>query len=232
MPITDIFIRTYKGDIEWLKYCLRSIDKFATGINNILICIPESQKEYLAPFGLTREKVITCPDYENDYIGQQISKLKAFEHSEADRIIFIDSDCVSFTEWSPQSFAVDEKPVILMTDYSQVGDAIRWKHITASFIGFTPEYEYMRRMPLMYYRSTLENLWAAMNAEGDFEAKVLAANELSEFNLIGAFAHLNEPDKYEFIDTNTYLPELRMKQFWSWGGITKDIHEEIENMLL
>src|SRR5688572_1619186 len=89
---TDIFIRTYHKDLPWLEYCLRSIHKFVTGYRQIIICIPENQASLLNRFNLTQERVITCPIYRDDYIGQQVSKLLSFRETDADFVLFIDCD--------------------------------------------------------------------------------------------------------------------------------------------
>src|ERR1700741_2957188 len=86
----DIYIRTYKNDLGWLQYCLRSIHKYVTGYRKIIVCIPENQVSLLNDFNL--QNVITCPIYKNDYIGQQVSKLLSYKETDADYILFVDSD--------------------------------------------------------------------------------------------------------------------------------------------
>ena len=47
--MTDIFIKTYPGDFIWLKYCIRSIEKFVTGFRNIII-VTDSGTEFKGIF--------------------------------------------------------------------------------------------------------------------------------------------------------------------------------------
>jgi hypothetical protein len=54
---TDIFIRTYGKDLEWLKYCLRSVAKYCSGFRQIVIVIPK--KDFPLISHLTNEKVLT-----------------------------------------------------------------------------------------------------------------------------------------------------------------------------
>ena len=39
---TDIFIKSYRGDFEWLPGCLHSIQKYATGFRDVVIVVPDT----------------------------------------------------------------------------------------------------------------------------------------------------------------------------------------------
>ena len=41
---SDIFIRTYWKDTEWLEFCLRSITRYARGFGSVIVVAP--QKSY------------------------------------------------------------------------------------------------------------------------------------------------------------------------------------------
>lgn len=226
---TDIFIRTYYKDLEWLKYCLRSIAKFTTGFRQVIICIPENQVKLLDSFGLTREKVVTSPVYKDDYLGQQVSKMHAFKYTDADNILFVDSDMCFTGPATPETFMQDGKPLIYKTHYSLVGDAICWKEPTEHFIRQPLAFEYMRTLPLMYRAATLV---AINNTIPDLEIRVMGRNSFSEFNLIGAFAELYEPGYYSLKNTETDgVPDYPRKQAWSYGGLTPEIKNELNQLL-
>lgn len=245
---TVIFIRTYKGDIEWLKYCLRSIHKFGSGFESIVICIPHAQRHYLDALNLTQERIVTCPDYERDYLGQQVSKLYAWLHTEAetdhiliDNILYVDSDCVFNRPFSPESFMQDGKPVVFKTHYSKVGDAICWQSVTENFLGWHPDYEYMRRLPIMHKRKIVAELCRVQHEAaialgfGSFEERIFAqpGSAFSEFNLMGAFADINFHDEYTVIDTDSLeaMEPACVNQYWSRGGLQPLMREEIERIL-
>lgn len=225
--MTDIFIRTYYKDLEWLAYCLASIAKFGRGFRQIIVCIPENQKRHLDAMNLTAEKVVTCPVYQNDYLGQQITKLLSWQYTDAESILFVDSDCC-FTEiFTPEDFMQDGKPLIYKTHYSKVGDAICWKEPTEKLLGKPVEYEYMRRLPIMYWRHTLFSIPGTIVA-----SNALKQGSFSEFNYIGAWAESYQPDHYVFSDTDTNeIRTPKLKQNWSWGGITEEIRGELGRIL-
>lgn len=228
MKKIDIFIRTYHKDLEFLKYCLRSIHKFVTGYNEIIICIPEQDAHLLDSWNLTKELIIKWdPVCENGYIDQQISKLKAHEMSDADYILYVDSDVCFFTPTDLSEFFIHGKPYLMKTRYELVGDAICWKKPTEEIIGLRLEYEYMRRMPLLFARQTLKDLALRVDVN-----KLAELKSLSEFNVVGAYAALIDTDKYYIINTEfDPLPKQVAKQFWSWGGLTPTVINELEIFL-
>lgn len=246
--IVDIFIRTYHKDLEWLEYCLRSIAKYATGYRDIIICIPKSQAHLLNRFGLTREKVVTCREYKADYIGQQLTKLRAFEYTDAEAILYTDSDCVFSGPFDVCEMLHNGSPIVYKTEYSKVGDAICWKEPTEKYLGYPVEYEYMRRQPLLFYTDTIKKVH---NLIAQRENEILLRGTFSEFNLLGAYAEKNESDRYHFVNTDTVIhnqegktvsdklamadqtgiKKLNLLQFWSWGGLTDEIKAELNELL-
>lgn len=230
IPIVDIFIRTYSADLKWLKYALQSIHKFCSGFRDVVIVIPETQKSMLDGFNLTKEKIFVCPEYKDDYLGQQVTKLSADCYSDAEYILFTDSDTLFNQRVTPKDFTRNGKPLILKTKYEKVGSAIIWKPVTEKALGFPVDFEFMRRLPFCYHSSTLPALRKYMQElHGKKFSDYIQEQSnraFSEFNVVGAFADKFESDKYDFQDTDDGLPTLYVRQFWSWSGLDeKDIAE-------
>lgn len=234
-PVVDIFIRTYYSDLKWLVYALQSINKFCSGFRDVVIVIPESQKYLLDGFNLTKEKTLTCEEYKDDYLGQQITKLYADSYSDADYILFPDSDTLFTMPVTPKDFTREGKPLILKTKYEKVETAIIWKPVTEKALGYPVEFEFMRRLPFCYHSSTLKSLREYMKDKHGKELNAYIEEQpnraFSEFNVVGAFADKFERDKYDFQDTDDGLPTLYVRQFWSWGGLTDEVMTEINDIL-
>lgn len=223
----DIFIRTYANDIEALKYCLASINKYCSEFRDIIITVPAKDRHLLGYD--PRYKVITVPHYANDYLGQQATKLMAHEHcGNADYVMFIDSDCVVTENVTPKSFMRNNRPYILKTRYSELGDSVPWQSITERALGWKPEWEYMRRHPLMYHIEHLSQLRNYMQIKHTkrLETYILEQpnNAFSEFNVLGAFCERYYSDRYHFQDTAEELPKPKILQFWShdWHNGNRD----------
>jgi len=228
----DIFYKSYSKDFEWLYYSLKSIKKYLTGYNKIVIVIPEQDKELLN-YEVVNDlncEVHFVNEYGNGYIYQQFIKMTAHKYCESKFILYSDSDLVFNTHVDLQNLIEDEKPEILYTDYSKVGDAICWKEVTEKFIGREVEYEFMRRLPLIYHRSTI------MEIDGNYDIEDTIMNKFSdrfsEFNSIGAWIFYNDSKKYKLTNTDNWPYSTPIaRQFWSWGGLTDDIKKEIEEIL-
>ena len=226
----SIFIKTYSEDLKWLKYALQSIWKFASGFSEVVIVADTSCFSDLQNMETGLAKLYSIRDWENGYIQQQSVKLRAYEWTFADNILFVDSDCVFHTPFSPESFMRDNKPILMKTRYGDLGGAEAWKLITGSVVGWDVEFEYMRRLPWMY-RS--ETLIAFHNTYPELQQKLRAmtTRDFSEFNALGAFIDRFESHLYFVSDTEDWIPESVAKQFWSWGGISEDITAEIKGIL-
>lgn len=224
----DIFIRTYHKDLEWLKYCLRSIHKYVTGYRQIIISIPANEQHLLKPFNLTAERVVPAIVGKNGYILQQVSKLTAYKETDAEYILFVDSDVCYKEPCDISEYFRDGKPIIFETPWELVGDAKCWRECTEEILGFSTDTEKMRRMCVMYHASTLRRIDERFSTQAFVNRKVL-----SEFNLVGSFAKHYEPENYYFWNTVTEpdIPPQRHRQFWSHSGLTKEEREEMERFL-
>jgi hypothetical protein len=209
-------IRTYNGDKEWLKYCLASLRKWAPNIPLTVV----------APVGheVGCPVVHVEPKSPNGYIDQQYTKLHAdlFVSDVASHVVHLDSDCIMINGLG-EMFA-NEKPVMLKTPYSQLdGQANVWRGITAHYLGFDVEYEYMRRMPLAYpvglYPKVRDHL---ISLHGPFDGwfSKIDGHKFSEFNILGAYAERHMPEFFHWVDTSLQeLPPPVARQGWSWGGL-------------
>lgn len=219
--MVSIFIRTYHKDLKWLKYCLESIHKNLTGWNEIVICIPTGQESLLSH--LTQERVVTCKIYKDDYLGQQISKIKAIKHCKGDYILFVDSDVVFKKGASITDYFINNKPIILKSRYDSVGEAICWKEPTENLFKESIEFEYMRFAPQIFHRSTLEMFNESFP---DIENYIINQphRQFSEFNALGYYAEKMQNESYSIIDvTNGLIEEItenKAVQFWSWSNLT------------
>lgn len=228
---TDIFIKTYRGDFGFLRYSLTSIIKFGTGFKDIYIQAPPKDIRQIEQWTLPNQfKLIPVAEYGDGYMFQQRAKMKAHTHCTADRILFVDSDCIFFKPFNPDCFLHDEKPMLLKTKYADVGEAICWQVITEKAIGFRSEWEWMRRLPLMYNRSTLQNIEKNFPHIYDYIMKA-EGRQFSEFNFIGQYIERNEAGEYEIINTADYVPPKYAEQYWSWGGMTNELENQIKKTL-
>jgi len=233
----DLFIRSYWKDLEWLRFCLDSIHRYCHGFRSVIVVLPRSTAPWLRKAPLPPQvRVEFCRDYQDDYLGQQVTKLLADVFSDADYICHVDSDCVFFRPTSPVDFIVDGKPRVLMQSYELVGRHCPWQQPTEQFLGCRVLDNFMRQQPFTFPRW----LYAAMRGHAlamhgtDIESYVTGRplRGFSEFNALGAFAWQYHHEDFVWVDTAVALPVApHCRWYWSWGGIDPATREEIQDIL-
>jgi hypothetical protein len=236
MASCDIFIRSYYRDLDWLLYCLRSIELFCSGFRNVVVVVPGSSAGRLRRLGIPEVTVHICKDYDPDYLGQQITKLHADLYTDADYICHVDSDWIFTRPCHPSDLFIEGKLTIGMTSYADLPQAIPWKKATERFLGWEVSYDFMRRQPYSFPRW----LYAALREHAehrharDIESYILSQPPLgfSEFNAMGAFAFFRHHEAFVWLDAmDATLPSPLCICYWSWGGLTPAIRLEMDNLL-
>lgn len=232
----DIFIRTYRRDFPLLRICLYSIFKYVTSFRRIIIAVRE--KEYsLLMDSLRREpyfdKLSIVKEYNFDdsidYLGQQITKLHADCFTDADYILFVDSDCVFHAPFdiSLQMFSEEtdnKKRIYLVADkFSDIDSrCLVWKRFL-ELCRLPSDTEFMRRLPLLYPSGLLKRVRQFLshqrkqpfgNACMQVYRSMTPFYTFSEFNLIGAYARTYEPSAFCFVPWSKVTKEMMipMKQ--------------------
>ena len=233
----DIFIRSYHKDLNWLSYCLASIDKFCTGFR-VVVVVPKStwsRAQYLRD-SFESIRFEQCDDYRDDYLGQQVTKLHADFFTDADFISHVDSDCIFTRPVSPEDLIGSGKPRILMLPIAKLSRQKPWLGPTEEFLGWKVNYDFMQHPPFSYPRSLygdLRNYSLEMHGLS-LEQYVMARppRGFSEYNVLGAYAYKWRQDQFNWLDVSLEDPgEHSCRWYWSWGGITPAIFREIKALL-
>jgi hypothetical protein len=234
--ITDIFIRTYVRDLEFLGHAIRSIEERVIGYRNLIITCPHHSAARISR-AIGRNAIGVEP-LRDDYIGQQLTKMQAPRYTDADVICYWDSDAVATQPlnlsdllFSGDKLILHHVPYAGLSDGSQI-----WRDIVTRDMGAVPEFEFMRRLPLAYHRSTIDGCAAHIEqVHGallrDYVSR-LPLRSFTEFNCIGAWAYEHEQERYDFrVNEGEVLRwKSLVKQFWSWGGITREVRDELRQM--
>ena len=236
----SIFIRSYSKDMEWLKYCLRSIKKnWDMSDGEVVVCFPNSEYDRLKGEILIDFPWVTLrhwsDSHKEGYIDQQINKLHADLFCQGEYVVFLDSDCFLNKKSSLKDYFKNGKPIWLKTDYSLVGDAICWKECTEKSVGRPVKYEYMRRLPFVVKRDHFVKIREYVESiqSSPTIPYIQTLSRISEFNLMGAVLDELCHDEYYWWDTeqDMDLPKVKIMQGWSWSGLTEDKKKEMEELL-
>jgi len=231
----DIVIRSYYKDLGWLAYALRSIRRYCRGFSNVVLIVPRSSRERLDWSGLSGDVTVNCPDYRDDYLGQQVTKLTADTFSDADYICHIDSDCVFTRPTSPDDLFEGGKPVVLMTPYSALDRHVPWRELTERALEREVPWEFMRMPPYTFprwiYGAFREHLAAVHGRPLEDYVLSQPARGFSEFNALGAFAYLYHRDCFAWRTVDAAPPDSPCEAFWSWGGVDSATRGRLERLL-
>lgn len=224
------FIRSYRKDFEWLRYCLLSLKRHGSQFHEIVVAVPAQEAPaLLVPPHLGVRVVKLQPKHQRGYIDQQHSKCTADLHCSGDYIMHFDSDCVAKQTINLPDFFVGDRPKLLFRPWAEAGDAICWRAITHQALRREPLFETMPAMPFLYpakahkaFRTYIQWLY-----QTDFDAWFAQLPEFSEFNALGNFCHQLLPDAFHFVratgESDGYPRPFA--QFWSHSKIDENLQQ-------
>lgn len=258
--VADFFLRTYPKDYRWLPFLFRSLERHARGWRDVVLVFPfegpgddfaaelaalevfvplKETAERLRAAGALSGKIIvqTCPVYQDDYLGQCLTKLMAWQYSSADEVCFLDSDLVLVQPLTPRTLHApgDGRPVIEIRDWADSGNALTaWFGITKTLLhGDSPPYETMCRHPFQYPTPFLRRAF-----EAAYQELMTVDRHISEFNYLGNYAFLRERDAFLFLrpdhlhqeglDAPDFHASDLVRQFRSWDGLTPAVKAELK----
>jgi len=235
---TAIFIKTFPGDYAFLEYALRSIERFCSGFEEVVIVAPTKD----CPRTKHRGRIHVIPDHLYGYLWQQLVKLRADEFTTADHILFHDSDCVFTQLVTPETFMRDGKIVWDYTPWpsTRSDERAAWQPVVDAWLGVPSAGSYMTRHPFVLPRWLLPKIREfCLNAHGKpLSQYVLDGYDpinmltFSEFNCAGAYAHAYHRDQFVWRDTTKEpISPPVIHQEWSRGGLTPEVRSRLEEIL-
>jgi hypothetical protein len=232
----DIFIRSYWRDVAWLRYCLESIALYCHGFRDVIVAAPQSSRERMERADLWPEaRFVWSRNYADDYLGQQATKLMADQHTDADLICHVDSDCLFNVRTTPEDLMREGRPLIARRSIAALGGRTPWRGPTEAFLGWPVSHDYMHHPPFLFPRWLHGDVRThALDTHGVDIETYLAAQPprgFSEFNVLGALAWERHRDAFAWIDAEASPPRPRCRWFWSWGGLDAGARKEIEQIL-
>jgi hypothetical protein len=244
---TDIFIKTYHKDFKWLKYCLKSIEKYATGFRNIIIVADDDGHVIPSEYLIKNCKVfyVGLPDNRPSYVEhgigylwQQCIKLSWYNYSDANAVLIMDSDEMFTESISPISFQKEGKFTWNYRPWSEAGSGICWKKSTDFLLNTDTTYDAMAITGFVLQRETtiaLKNCLCSTHGTKDIWDIFVKHNmsTASEFNIFGSFIH--HFDRREYTQVHNFNREncvnFSIRKSWSWGGISEE-EDKLRNALL
>lgn len=155
----------------------------------------------------------------------------------ADYLWLMGSDCLVASEFTPEPYFENEKPVMLYNTYEHLlkyhPAVMAWKTGTERILQMETPYECMRRVPSlatpeMYLRVRKHVEMAHGKPFDEFIiSNHLKHNDTSETNILGGYAWQYMRDTFTWVNMDVAYQESMDKypnavlQFWSHGGLDR-----------
>jgi len=237
VPAIDIFIRTYFRDFRWLELSLLSIIKFVEGFRRIIIVMPPSSLERLRGSEIpasAQAVVLTCQEYSDDYIGQQVTKLSADLFTDAPLIAHIDSDCIFRVPCSlPALLTKNGRPIIRILRRSRRPAGDGWRRCIADFHSEPLPFDPLVSLPIIYPSSLYRELRTeCCDRHGvTLDQWVLSRriDAMSEFGLMAGQAWFKRRDDFYWVSADDEVG-WPCFQYWSRSPKATEMQAELSRV--
>lgn len=243
---TAIFYVTFARDLLWMDYSLQSIRKFGSGFSEICIVVPtvdvDKFKKFEKAFGTAE-----CPVRVKGFLEYP---QKGFVHHlamkcyadaflpDVDLVLHMDPDCMFHAPFTPDSYVINNKPVLLIEPYESIRRSnpgrFHWKSVTEDSLRFPCNYETMCRHPAVHYtwlypkvRKHIEMVHGTPFMDFVLKQKNSFPQGFGEFNTLGSYAIDRHPESYHLIDRGNSGeaadPKPLLTQMWSYEGVNRNM---------
>jgi hypothetical protein len=115
-----VFTRSYKGDIEFIPYLYRSIEKFLNKSIEIVLVVPNADIKLFEEIIPNWVKIFGEENFTNDNIQHKYTKLNADFYTEKKYIFHIDSDSIFTTNLELDYLTLNGKPYLEYATYEHI----------------------------------------------------------------------------------------------------------------
>lgn len=232
---TDIFIVSCRKHLDYLKYSLRSLLKFASGFNKIVLMFPDKDagelyaacSKEMDRLGVMVRLFEEWP--EKGMLHHELLEMTADKYCPGDAILHWDSDYVATDFITPETFVTNYKPVMIYASYEwlckQNPNLINWQRACEAALGWAPINEFMRRPGLCHVREVYPKAVAIVEdhtgmtiAEYIRSCQNSFPQTFAEYPLLGEVAWQYYPERYKWVQQGVdEFPHVPIQQFWSHG---------------
>ncbi|MGW3448814.1 hypothetical protein [Streptomyces sp. NPDC001076] len=218
-----------------MKYALASIGRWCRGFAEVVVVTPRTGSAAVRRAVDDSVRLEVCPDYRDDYLGQQISKVYADDFTDAQLICHVDSDVIFTRPVSPADLLDRGRPWIVRRPVTDLGRHRPWLAPTEAFLGRPTAYDFMQQPPFSYPRWLYPEVRAlSLARHGISLARYVTSQPprgFSEFNVLGAHAFAAHRASFAWYDMDSPGVPRLCRWYWSRGGINTALHQELERLV-
>ncbi len=226
-PNIDIFYVSYLHDLEWFQWSLNTVRKNLTGYRDIIVVASHDDAPLFQRVDPTLKVIPVTGWPGRGYFWQQYQKMRAWTHTDAEYICFMDSDTMVMSPTRIEDMFVDGLPCWMYQAYDTLPPDVPWRVPTEETLGIGEiRDEYMRAFPFIVHRETLVSTEDRIIKRHKYSLEYYTrmAGAFSEFNCLGAWAAYDHPERYCWFDTALGIwPDAfkHVRQFWSHSPLSE-----------
>ena len=252
--------KTYKNDLEWLKYSLLSLKKFVSGYNEIVIycevnAIGELNK-IIEGLSVSCRIIPVIYDF-HGYIKQMVVKIESYRDIHTKYICILDSDNIFINPMNCNDLIdkdgkIEWLYVTSKDDHIGYPQWIVWKKAYEDMTKTIQDKHFMsNQFPFIFTRNSLveaSNMFKTIHGIDYSEFCKERLNNLNisinskiveSFNILASvfeefewigFYCMNYSSDYNFTQLRKNQKDY-IKYYWSHGGITDSIKYELDTLL-
>lgn len=236
MAKVAILIVTYGKDFPYLRHCLRSIKKFATGFTGVTIVVPwadvKELRKMIKEIGIESVTVKGGNEWVKKGFNWHMAQICRADCwiPDADYVAHFDPDCIFTKPVKPQTFFQEDRPILRYEPFESLAKrhlgTWNWKIACDNALPFTCADEGMRGHPEVYHLGVYKRTRELVEEKTGktFDAYVKSSKNdypqtFAEFPTLSAVALEKFRDRYYAIDlSKTASPDrspFPVIQFWS-----------------
>jgi hypothetical protein len=204
---------TFRRDVEFLRYSLQGVRKYAKGFTGVTVMVPDVDREIFAWVegdGATLKTFHEAPG--KGMLAHEIQVCRADEiMPTCDAVMHLDADFMPWRNFTPEDVAPGGRPLLVRELYSVCGvrnpNRMIWKGTVTAACGLVPEWETMVRHPQVHMANTYKRTRELVekHTKMPFDDYVLSCrNEFpqgfAEFPTLGAVAIRHFSGEYTMLD--------------------------------
>lgn len=249
MSNVAILVVSCAKHFHYLKYCLRSIDKFADGFRKTVLMVPRTELDelYTKTDVRTQRKPLDVVPFD-EWPGKGMLHHMAIIMDAprycplSDAILHFDSDMVFTEPVTPDDYMEGDKPVMVHATFKwlvqQQANLDMWRVAVEQAIGGKCEREMMRRPGIVHLPCTYEKAREMMEQHTKMPfAEYIASGQdafpqqFCEFCTLGWVAWLHFHDRYKWVEQGVDpFPPLKIRQMWSHRQLTDEDNEWMKKL--
>jgi hypothetical protein len=231
--MVSLFIKSWREDLKWLRYCLRFLEKnWTEPETEVVVMFDTDCRDFdFSDYDLNIYRVSEDP-WPDGYAHAMAMKACADKYCSGEAILLLDSDCMLLRR-ADASIFFDELPIIPWISYEEhlaMYPHSPWQQVTQKVLKTKTDRHYMPAMPILYWASTMFNLRrhvAELHGVDSFEEAVYSGipfdpknfsehpHTFVDYDCLGLYAKRFESERYVFRHASK-LASNPFKQFHSW----------------